>query len=221
MDIHKPKPVHSWREFASEIGVIVIGVLIALSAEQAVEWFHWRGETAEAREAMDADLQDLANAAQERVGLKDCIGDGLDALRRVVEQGGARGRVDIRSAPFRIWPDSSWLSASSAGITTHLGAEHRLAYAQAFDAVPTLRSLNQQEFQLWTDLGTLADGKVRGDVGADRLLADISRLRGLNRIMAVGSGQLLDVLKRRGISPDADTLVQIRKAGCAARAATR
>lgn len=28
VDIHKPKPVHSWREFASEILVIVIGIAI-------------------------------------------------------------------------------------------------------------------------------------------------------------------------------------------------
>ena len=33
MDIHKPKPVHNWRELLTEIGTIVIGVLIALAAE--------------------------------------------------------------------------------------------------------------------------------------------------------------------------------------------
>jgi hypothetical protein len=37
MDIHKPKPIHNFREFLSEIGVIVCGVLIALILEQAVE----------------------------------------------------------------------------------------------------------------------------------------------------------------------------------------
>jgi hypothetical protein len=30
MHIHKPKPLHSGREFLSEIGVIVVGVLIEL-----------------------------------------------------------------------------------------------------------------------------------------------------------------------------------------------
>ena len=42
MDIHKPKPVHTWREFASEIIVIVIGISIALGAEQVVEGFRQR-----------------------------------------------------------------------------------------------------------------------------------------------------------------------------------
>ena len=31
MDVHKPKPVHSWRGLLSEVGIIVLGVLIALT----------------------------------------------------------------------------------------------------------------------------------------------------------------------------------------------
>ena len=40
MHFHLPKPLHGWREFAGEVGIIVIGVLIALGAEQIVEWVH-------------------------------------------------------------------------------------------------------------------------------------------------------------------------------------
>ncbi len=31
MDIHKPKPVHSFREFLSEIAVVVCGILMPMS----------------------------------------------------------------------------------------------------------------------------------------------------------------------------------------------
>ena len=34
MHFHLPKPLHGWREFLGEVGIIVIGVLIALGAEQ-------------------------------------------------------------------------------------------------------------------------------------------------------------------------------------------
>src|SRR3954464_2108182 len=47
VEFHKPKPVHNWREFLAEIGVVVIGVCIALAAEQTVEWLHWRTQVAE------------------------------------------------------------------------------------------------------------------------------------------------------------------------------
>ena len=32
-----PKPIHGWRMFAGEVGIIVIGVLIALGAQQVME----------------------------------------------------------------------------------------------------------------------------------------------------------------------------------------
>ena len=50
MDIHKPKAAHSLREFLIEIGTIVVGVLIALAAEQTVQTMHERRAATEARE---------------------------------------------------------------------------------------------------------------------------------------------------------------------------
>ena len=50
MHIHLAKPLHGWRALAGEIEIIVVGVLIALSAEQFAEFVHdraqvsaWRG----------------------------------------------------------------------------------------------------------------------------------------------------------------------------------
>ena len=57
MDIHKPKPWHSLREFLKEYVIIAVGVLTALGAEQAAEWVHLRNETAEAREALHAEIE--------------------------------------------------------------------------------------------------------------------------------------------------------------------
>jgi hypothetical protein len=37
MRFRLPKPLHGWRAFVGEVGIIVVGVLIALGAEQAVE----------------------------------------------------------------------------------------------------------------------------------------------------------------------------------------
>ena len=55
MDIHKPKPVHSWRELLSEVGVVVIGIVIALTGEQAVEAVHHAEQRHELRQALDHD----------------------------------------------------------------------------------------------------------------------------------------------------------------------
>ena len=62
MHFHLPKPLHGWREFAGEVGIIVLGVLIALGFEQVVEDVHWRGEVREAKAALAAALMTLRRA---------------------------------------------------------------------------------------------------------------------------------------------------------------
>lgn len=83
MDIHKPKPVHSWRELLSEIGVIVIGIVIALSGEQALEWWHWRGVVGETRQALDRELALNLGSVQTRIDQGPCIGRRIAELKTV------------------------------------------------------------------------------------------------------------------------------------------
>lgn len=51
MHIHLPKALHGWRDFLKEVGIIVLGVLIALGAEQGVEAVRDRLVSLDARKA--------------------------------------------------------------------------------------------------------------------------------------------------------------------------
>jgi hypothetical protein len=58
LDVHPPHaPTHSWKDFFIHIATIVIGLLIAVGLEQTVEYFHHRHQLAEAREALDRELE--------------------------------------------------------------------------------------------------------------------------------------------------------------------
>src|ERR1700760_123714 len=63
LDIHKPKPWHGVREFLKEFGTIVLGVLVALAAEQGVEWLHIQHQIADAREALREEISNDATVA--------------------------------------------------------------------------------------------------------------------------------------------------------------
>jgi hypothetical protein len=55
MEVHTPKKTpRSWREFLKDVGIIVLGVLIALTAEQSVQWLH-RYQT---RQQLEKDLRE-------------------------------------------------------------------------------------------------------------------------------------------------------------------
>lgn len=64
MHFHLPKALHGWREFAGEVGIIVIGVLIALGAEQLVEDWRWHERLAAAQKTIDFELNSQLDYSQ-------------------------------------------------------------------------------------------------------------------------------------------------------------
>ena len=76
MHFHLPKPPHGWREFLSEVAVIVVGISIAIGAEQTVEWVHHRSEVHEATEKLRA--ESIAN--------RDSLAFSLSILSNAIKQ---------------------------------------------------------------------------------------------------------------------------------------
>ena len=76
MHLHLPKPPHGWREFLSEVAVIVVGISIAIGAEQTVEWVHHRSEVHEATEKLRA--ESIAN--------RDSLAFSLSILSNAIKQ---------------------------------------------------------------------------------------------------------------------------------------
>ncbi|HEY3814673.1 MAG TPA: hypothetical protein VGL66_15745 [Caulobacteraceae bacterium] len=105
MDIHKPKLPKNWREFLSEIGIIVIGVLIALGAEQTVAALHDRQTAAEARRNVRAEAQWNVDSIQERLDTQACLDQRLDKLSALLS--------DAREGPLK--PPPSWVGRPPTG----------------------------------------------------------------------------------------------------------
>ena len=112
MEIHKPKAWHGWREFLKEYGIIVLGVLTALGAEQLVEWLHWRHEAHAAREAVALDYQRALFWVGETDVAAPCILRRLDELGAILDQRtgcrrwgrpGVRRRCPGNSAAGKAW----------------------------------------------------------------------------------------------------------------------
>src|SRR5207302_6541644 len=82
MHFHLPKPLHGWRALVGEVGIIVIGVLIALGAEQIVEALHWRSEVAQLRAAMRTELSIDRARTETNLAQDPCMLARLDAIER-------------------------------------------------------------------------------------------------------------------------------------------
>ena len=85
MEVHPPRhAINNWRDFVLHMATIVLGLLIAISLEQSVEWLH----RSEKRRQLQGDLRQemRANDAQLGEDIKFCSADAewcLDQAQRI------------------------------------------------------------------------------------------------------------------------------------------
>jgi len=159
MDIHKPKPVHGWKERLGEIGGVVIGISIALSAEAGLEALHWREQVKDAHEVLTADMARMIGQAAEREGFSACIGQHLDRWAEMVEQGASTGRLPpqgaMHRAPRRLWRLYSWDALTAAGVGPHLNRAEMLRLSVIDHALTLAGEAEADEDVQWTRLYTM------------------------------------------------------------------
>jgi hypothetical protein len=107
MEIHKPKPVHNWREFLIELGTIVLGICIAISLEQFVEYLHWHHEVQVGRQALMEEIAVIDRFYARRVLIAPCLDRRLAA--------DAAGIRDI-GASRKLTPQAASPASASSGL---------------------------------------------------------------------------------------------------------
>jgi hypothetical protein len=179
MDIHKPKPWHGFREFLKEYLIIVVGVLTALGAEQAVEWLHWRHVVEDARAGLHLGLQRLLHEAAEREAESGCLGDEFANLRTLLSRSEASGRLEpiarIRSPIRSAWTFHSYDTIVSGQILPHLSLGERGAMITISGWSEYLQRNRDVEVHDWSILRTMeGPGRKIGDAEAANLRAALS-----------------------------------------------
>ena len=191
MEIHRPKaPIHGLRELAKEIGIIVIGVLIAIAFEQAAEWLHWRERAAQAEVQMRGDASFVLGQMVERQEIQACQDRLLTRIRdRLLASGPdwtpmaafyTRGppKGSVYAHPMKTWPDTAWRNAVASTAATHIPDAKLAHFARIFAAAERSEQDQAIEHEAASELNTLdqhltltPDGKLAlpgGIIAAER-----------------------------------------------------
>ena len=86
MQVHLPKPLHGWRAFFGEVGVVVLGVLLALGAQQLVQDFQIRSDVREFRTTIDREIGMNVYALDLRASQFGCDRQRLAELTKWLDQ---------------------------------------------------------------------------------------------------------------------------------------
>lgn len=158
MDIHKPKPVHSWREFVSEISVIVIGICIALLGEQIVEKIHERIVAGEAREQVEREMATDLAVLTNRTRSEPCIAKRIEELDRTLAAAGTPAYVAPRwIGKPSAWDNQTarWQAASQSGRMALLTAREQGQISFIYSEIAALQLAQADEPEQWAHLAAL------------------------------------------------------------------
>jgi hypothetical protein len=221
MHIHLPKPLHGWREFLSEVGIIVLGILIALGGEQVVENYHWRERARDADGTIQAELYSNAVQMAERRAVQPCLRQRIAALGAQLERNDDRWRGmaphsatksaarqarvaanesapvlrGVYGAPNRAWVHDRWDAAKSDGVTAHLPRDRVQSYEFAYDSTILMDRLEEIEQENASKLAYLATDRVLAPGDRPAMVAALAEIDRVNTIMATVSAQTLSQLE--------------------------
>jgi hypothetical protein len=184
--LNLPKPLHGWRAFAGEVGVVVLGVLLALGAQQIVQSLQWHSDVRDFREAVNTELEFNLAAGEYRVRQGPCVDRRLAELDRWSagqRLGQATPLTQEIGFPRRINPGTSVWNSRGADLPAHVPIQARLAYADLYDVMANQWELIQAERETWLKLNGFNHATKLGAEDLIRLDELIFRAKTLNRLI--------------------------------------
>lgn len=161
-------PPHGWRAVWWELVIVVLGVLIALAAQQMVEAWNWRSAVAAERVVLRAEVRDNLNSVQDRLVLEPCMIRKLEEVRVVLERAAKRQPLGITGRVGLPLPSGgakgAWNIALAGQDLAHMPHSEQLGFSNAFSSFESWDRIREDERSAWLDLAvldrpeTLSDG---------------------------------------------------------------
>ena len=219
MHVHLPKALHGWRELAKEVGIIVLGVLIALTFEQIVQNWRWRQQVRTTRQALVSEIEYSAIWADERLAIQQCLRNRINSLTTKLNSDGAVWTADpmvvgqphhpiggsfmeftiplAYRAPHRPWITDEWEAAKSTGVVDHLDRDEVRNFELIFRSIDELSSFQREETSLEPQLSFLSFKQTLQPQQRVDALVTLARLDYVNAAQAQAARQLLGNIASR------------------------
>ncbi|MBV9548780.1 MAG: hypothetical protein JO256_03795 [Alphaproteobacteria bacterium] len=158
---HKPKSWHGWRDFLKEFGTIVLGVSVALAAEQGVEWVHNLARAAEARAGIREEIARNLSYMNTRQTTEDCNGKRMSEVEGLIAAA-STGRLPqeafwIGSPMNFLMVDGKYKTAVQSGAASLFDNVEQALYSDIYTHFAIYTQGEADEEQAWSDLRTLDD----------------------------------------------------------------
>ena len=155
MRIRLPEPPNGWAGLGFEFVTIVVGVIVALAAQEVVQSVHWRSEVKETRKALDAELARDVAAFEYRINQRPCVEQRLTELVRWVDSHRSGNPLPLKKAiaspPGFELRSAAW-EVTDGEIATRIPLQAKMNYATIYDSMKSFDELTDSEEAQWSTL---------------------------------------------------------------------
>lgn len=208
-------PSMGWRAFWSEILIVVLGVVIALAANAAVENWNWRNKVKDAETRLRSDIAWAFLWGTELYASQPCIDAQLAALsRNVLESGNTLKPQPIHTSntmlqfvvrmPNRPHRFPVWDTLVADGTATHFAPQRQAYLGRISGDMALARASVTDARRLGGRLLVMRDPIALDPVVRADLLTDINELRSIARYEALNAQQRMRRIADAGDAPTTD-----------------
>jgi hypothetical protein len=203
-----PAPLHGWREFLGEVGIVVLGVLIALGASQLAEAWDWKSRVAVARQQLRYETGLNLYLLNLRLSQSACVDRRLDEIGAILAQAAKQGSLPPSGAigfppSEATWQTGVWQSQMSAQTAAHFPDVELASIGRVYGFIDSIRAQAEEEREAWVALSTLVGpGRQIDSAALDNLIRAAVRARRSNAAYSRLKLRLTGVLARSGLGND-------------------
>jgi hypothetical protein len=215
----KLKPPHGWNAVAWELGIVTLGVIVALAAQQWAEERSWQDKVKASKAALRDELAEHYGYAVEYRTVYPCLEAQVERLRERVLSSGTTlqpatvyrepGDEYVLRMPTKYYPTDAWEEALNEGAVERLDPAIRRQFAGHYASLVNVARLGAANSEAEGTLMALAqplplDASVRYAI-----IKDMEGLRGRLRFLDILNGQVIDYIQHIGMVPPAGQAITV------------
>lgn len=184
--------------------LVIVGVLIALLAQQVVQGWEWKDKVAAAERAMRGEmLWDNGPQLYQRAVMHPCAVKRLDEIRAAAEAGELRGEIgaliDSYWVPYFSYDSIARDAANTSDVASHMPAEKMDLYAIVYTQMPPMTRNSEREVGDLAQLRSLSrSGGALSPAERDKILSAVEALRSDDNLMWLVAGWTMPKLREIG-----------------------
>lgn len=182
-------PSMGWKAFWSEIVIVILGVLIALAANEAVQNWNWRNKVQDGEVRVDVNMRRSFALAAEQYAVVPCVQAQLAELTKRLMQSGEvldsapiyeeNGRIFTVQLPLRLSRFAVWEMLVADGTAAHFPLGRQLDISYINESNSKISEASQEANRKALRLLTLGRSLKLSDDARRSFLVDIDELRSL------------------------------------------